>query len=225
MLTVQKNNGLPVICAEPPVDAIHLGLHLGLQIMVALDVSTARSPDLNKRENALIARIFFEEPLYCQESLENPLGVVEAVDSNAHQCSFDSESLQQGSAKFVGRLLRMVRLRFRGIHADRKWTNGCAMVQALHRKMLPVDARLDNSVDRLQEIGAMRLDVEADKIGAKQTVHQFALPWTDSECLRIRPGDVPEDRNARIRATLLDHSWKKSEMIVLYQNDGIGDSL
>ena len=78
------------------------------------------------------------------------------------------------------------------------------MVKALHREMFPVDARLNDPVDRLQKISTMGLNVEPDQVGAQQPVHQFALPWTNSEGLRIRPRDMPENGHARIRPFLLD---------------------
>ena len=75
-----------------------------------------------------------------------------------------------------------------------------AMVQALHREVVPVDARFDDPVDSLQEISAMRLNVESDQVGSQQPIHQFALPGTNSERLRIRPRDVPKNGHARVRA-------------------------
>ena len=77
------------------------------------------------------------------------------------------------------------------------------MVVALHREVFPIDARLDDPVDRLQKIGAMRLDVESDQIGAQQAIHQLALPGANSEGLRIRPRNVPEDRDPRVRPLCL----------------------
>jgi hypothetical protein len=41
------------------------------------------------------------------------------------------------------------------------------MVKALHGEVFPIDSRLDNPVDRLQKIGAMRLDVKPKEIRAQ----------------------------------------------------------
>ena len=99
------------------------------------------------------------------------------------------------------------------------------MVQALHREVFPVDARFDNAVDRLQEVGAVRLNVEAEEIGAQQPVHQFALPRTNPERLRIRPGNMPEDGHARVGPALLDHSRQQGKVIILHQHDRAADVL
>ena len=65
----------------------------------------------------------------------------------------------------------------------------------------------------------MVLNVEADQVRAEQSIHEFALPWTDSESLRIRPGDMPENGHARVGAFVFDHARQQREMIVLHQNE------
>src|SRR5579871_4338360 len=97
--------------------------------------------------------------------------------------------------------------------------NDGVVIQTLHRGMIPVDARFNDAVDRLQEIRAMGLNVEPDQIGAEQAIYQISLPWTNPERLWIRPGDVPEDCDSRLRPLLLDHPREQREVIVLHQND------
>ena len=46
-----------------------------------------------------------------------------------------------------------------------------SMLETLDRSVVPIDARLDDAIHRLQEICAMRLDMKADEIRAQQTVH------------------------------------------------------
>ena len=85
-------------------------------------------------------------------------------------------------------------------HADRERPDQREVAVAVDREALPIDARFQRAVHGLQKVVAVRLDVEADQVGAQQAVEQFALPRADAEGLRIRPGDVPEDGDARIRA-------------------------
>ncbi len=92
------------------------------------------------------------------------------------------------------------------------------MFVAFDGEALPVEPRLKRAVHRLQEIVAVRLHVETDQVGAQQPVQQFALPGADAERFRVRPRDVPEDRNPGIRPPLLDHARQQSEMIVLHKN-------
>ena len=63
------------------------------------------------------------------------------------------------------------------------------MAAAVDREMLPVDARFQSAVHGVQEIVAVRLDVEADQIGAQHAVEQFALPGADR---RRPPGSARE---------------------------------
>ena len=82
VLPVQVNDGLPLIGLEFPVDALGLGLHLRLKVVVALDVRAAGRANLHKRKHTLVARILFEEAFDGEETLENALGVVDAIDTN-----------------------------------------------------------------------------------------------------------------------------------------------
>src|SRR5579864_1636244 len=107
------------------------------------------------------------------------------------------------------------------INADRKRADQSEVAAFVHREALPLDARLERSVDGLQNIVAMRLNVKADQVGAQQSFQQFALPWTNAERLRIRPGNMPENGYARIRPSLFDQVRKQGEVIILNQHHGI----
>ena len=67
----------------------------------------------------------------------------------------------------------------------------------------------------------MRLDVEAHQVGAQQTFQELALPRADAERFRIRPGNVPENRDARIGPRFLDEPRHQSEVVVLDQHHRI----
>ena len=71
-----------------------------------------------------------------------------------------------------------------------------------------------------EKVVAVRLNVKADQVGAEQPVQQFALPGADPEGLGIRPGNMPENRHARVGALFLDHRGKQREVVVLHQHDG-----
>ena len=96
---------------------------------------------------------------------------------------------------------------------------------AVHRELLPVDAGFQRPVHRFQKVVAMRLHMESDQVGAQQAVQQLPLPGADSKGLRIRPGNVPENRDARIGTLLLDHARQQREVIVLNQHHRILFSL
>src|SRR5215469_1177230 len=71
----------------------------------------------------------------------------------------------------------------------------------------------------MQKIVAMSLNVETEEISPQESVEQFALPWTNSEGLGIRPGDVPEHGYARIGTSLLQQSRQERKVVVLHKND------
>ena len=99
------------------------------------------------------------------------------------------------------------------------------MVLTQDGKVLPVDARLDDAVDGLEEIVAVRLNVKSDQVGAEQTIHQLALPGANAKGFRIRPRDMPEDGHARIGPLFLDQPGQQRKVIVLDEHDGLGDIL
>src|SRR5215467_12443603 len=63
----------------------------------------------------------------------------------------------------------------------------------------------------------MGLNVETDQICPQKSVEQLALPWADTKCLRVRPGNVPEDSYPGVRPLLLNHFWQQSKVIILNQ--------
>ena len=85
------------------------------------------------------------------------------------------------------------------------------------RKPLPLNAAFEHLVHGVEEVVAVRLDLEADQVGAQQAVQQFALPGADSERLGIGPGNVPEDRHARVGTQLLHQPRQQREVVVLHQ--------
>jgi hypothetical protein len=65
----------------------------------------------------------------------------------------------------------------------------------------------------------VELRVEADQIGAQQAVEQFALPRTDPESLRVRPWNVPEDRDTGVRPPFFQEPWQQGEVVVLHEHN------
>src|SRR5882762_5812758 len=92
VLALKEHDGLPLSSLEAPVNSFRLGLHFGEQVVIALDVRPARSSNLHEREFSLIAGEFFEKPFDRQEPLENPLGVIDAIDTNTHEGCFHTEA-------------------------------------------------------------------------------------------------------------------------------------
>jgi len=175
VLALEENDGLPVAVLEAPIDTIGLGFDLREQIVIALDVSAAWRPDLHKSEFSLIAGIFLEEALDGEKALENSLGVVDAVDADAHERRLYANAAQESRAFEVVESVIIIVVVFDGIvvresNADRKRADESAMILPQCREVLPIHARFDNAVDRLEKVIAVRLDVKANQVGAEQTV-------------------------------------------------------
>ena len=104
-------------------------------------------------------------------------------------------------------------------HADGIGPHPRQMTLAIDLEAIPCGERFDGAIDARQKIVAMRLDVEADQVGAQQPVNQIARPRADAEDFRIGPGNMPEDGDTRVRPRFLDHARQQREVIVLREND------
>ena len=93
------------------------------------------------------------------------------------------------------------------------------MVIPIDCKTVPLDAGFKGLIHRLQKIIAMRLDMEADQIGAQQSVQEFPLPGADPEGFRVGPGNMPEDCDPRVGPLRFYEPGQQREMIILNQNE------
>jgi hypothetical protein len=137
--------------------------------VITLDVRATGRSDFDEGKFPLITGIFLEESFDGQKAFENSLGVVDAIDADAHEGCFNSQTTQQSGALEVAETVVQV---FRGavigeVNADGKRPDESAMALAEGGEMLPVDAGLDDAIDSLEEIVAVGLDMKADEIGAE----------------------------------------------------------
>src|SRR5580704_18298597 len=100
------------------------------------------------------------------------------------------------------------------IDANRKWTDQRDVAVPLHCKSLPFNARLDCAVHGLEKIIAVRLNMEADQVGAQEAVNELALPGTNAEGLRIGPRNVPENCDAGVGPRIFQHARQQCKVIV-----------
>ena len=69
----------------------------------------------------------------------------------------------------------------------------------------------------------MELGMEPEDAAAQKSIEQLRAPRADRESLRIRPGDVPESDDGRIGQLFANQPGQQGEVVVLHQDDGIGD--
>src|SRR5579864_3617428 len=81
----QKDDGFPGTSLETPVDSFRFRFDISKQVMVTLDVSAARSADLQEAKLALISRPLLQHALDRQEPFQYSLGVVHAIDTHTHE--------------------------------------------------------------------------------------------------------------------------------------------
>src|SRR5580704_15384543 len=130
--------------------------------MVALDVCPAGRPELNESESLQVLWVFFKESLDSPESFHQPFGVVHSVHADSKENYFRSQLFQNGCAALKVRPSAPHFLRpFWICNANRMRPHGCEVMVSIDDEPVPFNAGLDCVIDRLQEIIAMRLDMES----------------------------------------------------------------
>src|SRR5580698_1756692 len=160
-----------------------------------------------------------EHPLDRPESLEDSLGVIDAIDADAEIAHINSQLGQNFPPRGCAIAVQIAVMPRVGVsHADRKWPDQRLMPLPAYRETVPVRICFERPVHRLQKIIAMRLHMKPNQIRAQQSIQKFALPRTNSNRLRIRPRNVPEDRDMRVGPLLLDQTRQKRKVIILHRN-------
>src|SRR5881396_3180442 len=210
--------------ARGPERLVHLAdglLDLQRELRVALDRGAARRGELHEHDAPAVLRVALEEPPERAEALGEPLRVVHPLDADAEELGRDPELPQELLARALGRIVDEP-----GRDADRKGLDGGHALAAGDREALPVNPRLERAVDRLEEVVAVVLRVEADEVGAQHPGEQLRLPGADREGLGVRPRDVPEDRHTGVGPLRLDERGQQREVVVLDQDErllGVAD--
>jgi hypothetical protein len=164
-----------------------------------------------------------EERVHGQEPLLDALGVVDAIDADAEQhIGREPELAPHLATTGIGDGRRPVRASARATRS--RWGRGgrascappCTIALAL-----AIDAALHEGVDRVDEVVAVLLGVEADDARAEQAGEQLFAPRADADALRVGPGDVPEGEDRRARQALADHLRREGEVVVLHEHDRI----
>src|ERR1700730_8818934 len=220
MVFLEKHQRFPSRRLKSGVDAFGFAADFGQEILVALDVRAAGRSDLHESETLLVGRVQFEKTLESAETLENPFRVVHAVNANAQKGSLNIHFSAQSGALCAraGRLTDSMRI-LRKRHADGIRAHPSDVALAIDCETIPFRERLDRTVHGFQKIVTVRLDLEANEVGAQQTIDKFALPRADAKNFRIRPRNVPKNRNTRVGPRFLDHPRKQREVIILREKN------
>src|SRR5207249_8844323 len=149
VMRLQIEDGPPRLRLEGLVQLAHTVLDLALDLLVAVDHAAARRRELYEHESLAVFRVGLEEEAQGPDPLGQPLGVVDALDADAEKLGGDAKASQQLRARHARRIVDEL-----GRDTDRERRHGRRVLAARHREALPVDARLERAVDRLEEVVA-----------------------------------------------------------------------
>ncbi len=217
----QQHDGPVGTFGPPGVDALREGLDAVVEGLVPRDPRAAGSRELGEGEAPAQFGVTFEQGLHRSEALLDALGVVKAVDAHAQQRVGREVELAphgRGALRGGGEIVEPAHGPFDGdgVRPDERTP------RALHDGVvLPVDARLDERVDRVEEVVAVLLRVEPDDARPQQPFDELIAPGADAHALGVGPGDVPERDDGRAREAGADHRGGEGEVVVLHEDDGV----
>ena len=163
-------------------------------------MSSARDGDLDEPRAAAVLGMAFEQVVDPSKAVRDSLGVVQALDPHADQIVILDVQLFapafHGGFDLPAPGLLVVGLE---IDADREWPHQSRMTAPVHLVPIVVNPCFDLAVDRIQEVLAVVMNVEAEQVVAQQSVKQLFSPREGPEDLAIGPGNVPELGNDQTR--------------------------
>src|SRR5258706_12394595 len=95
----------------------------------------------------------------------------------------------------------------------------CELLVPIDREAVPLDPAFQGLVHGFQEIVAVRLNMEAEKVRAQQSIQEFPLPGTDPEGFRVGPRYVPEDCHPGIGPFRFYEPGQQREMVILDKHE------
>src|SRR5690348_16663202 len=115
----------------------------------------------------------------------------------------------------------MRKRRRRPLDRDRIAPDRRRLSPARDGERLAIDPRFEEPVDGIQEVVAVELRMKSQDAAAEEALEELVAPWTDRECFRIGPRNMPERDDRRSLQTLADHLRLKRKVLVMYLNDRI----
>src|SRR5487761_2756061 len=178
-----EHDGRRPLAREAAVDARGHGAHLRFVMLIFLDAGARRRGDLDKGEAADPLRIGLEQALDGAEALDDALGVVEAIDTDA-ELVFGRQVVQLAYAAAAVRHALLQHLRFRRPRdRNRVAAHGGDLAAEGDGEGFPVDPRFEKTIPRIDEIVAVELGMKAENAAAQQSGDDFVAPGADGEGL------------------------------------------
>jgi hypothetical protein len=218
-----QDDGPPAGPTETPIDRLghRLGLCLGLAI--GWQAAARRGGDLQETETADPLRMVLDQTLHRAEPVGDALGVVEALDAHGKQRIGVQLIVTAHHRSAIGHGRLAGQRGGRPLDRDRVGSHQGYPAAGTCGALLPIDAALQETVHGIQEIQAVELGVEPQDRAAEQSFQDLLAPGADAEDLGVGPGDVPEGDDGGAGQALPDHLGQQGEVIVLDQDQRIGD--
>src|ERR1051325_6332302 len=157
-----QDDRLVLALAVALVDARRQRPHPGVELLVLLDRAPRGRRDLDEGELAHPARLELEEPLDGAEALKDAFRVIQAIDPDAElHIGGKPEALAHPPPALRHRRLHLQR-GGRPFDRDRVAAHLGRVAAVRDRKCLAVYARLEEPVDRVEEVVAVKLRMEAE---------------------------------------------------------------
>jgi hypothetical protein len=203
------------------VDALDDHVKPLLERMIFRNRRPARRRQLHEDQAPAVLREALEQALDGEQPLLDALRVIEPVDADAEQrVGREAELGKDLSAALLDRRGRY-RPAVRPVNRYRIGANQRAHATVDDRVELAIDPRFEEAIDRVEEVVAVELRVEAQDAAAQQAVQDLLGKRADTKPLEVRPWDVPEGDDRRARLALANQSRCEGEVIVLHQDDRI----
>ena len=145
--------------------------------------------------------MLFEQKVDRVEPVGDAFGVVDAIDADAEEVWSWIEGpgpLRQFRLNFTA-LCRLAACCSKSMLIGNGRTDRLCPSRTTTWTVLEVDQSFQVPVDGVEEVLAVVAEVEAEQIVAQQAVEQFLLPRKRPERLAVRPGNMPELRDDKIR--------------------------
>jgi hypothetical protein len=187
-------------------------LDVASQLTVLADLAAARHGDLHERDTSAQIRAPLEQELDRTQALDDPLRVVEPVDTEEDAAA--AELGAQAAQGALGRSRAGALRKVAGVDRDRVRRRQHPTPGQGDRPPLDADV-LAQARARAQEVVAVRLGVEGDDIGTKQPVQHLLAPRQPAEDLRRRERHVQEEPD-RAGARTPEQTRHEHQVVVVH---------
>jgi hypothetical protein len=191
---------------EAAVDPAHLLVDLPLQVLVLGDLRSTRHGELQQDHPLPMLGVQIEKPLERADPLGDPLGVVEPIHTQRHLLPRGRGGTGRRPRTFLERV---------EIDPDREHPDLDCPLALLNEPGVMIDAHTEESLDAVEEVPRVSLDLKADQVRREEAAQDLAIPGEDPEEIEGRERDVKEKGDPRLSRELPQMQRSPHEMVVV----------